>query len=473
MEHLVLMEVGRKQSYIFKSNKLRENIGASQIIQYVTEELPNKKLISFNGKAVMNGGGKSLYSFNTENESINFIKTVSEEILLKYEGIDVYFVKDIVDKTSDDFTEKIEELYVKLGNKKSLKFNSMKQVSLGIEKVCRSTGLPATHYDGDEVISEEINAKREFYNNNLRNSIVKNKDKVFPKVLNDIQSDDNSYIAVIHIDGNSMGNKFVDLANYYKNLIAKDKSYNEEYLNAMNKLSLDIDSIYRQAFDKVVDASVVDGAATIRPIILAGDDVTFVCKAEDALKLSRIFIEELNRNTVKIGETSIQLNAAAGVAFVKSHYPFSRAYDLAEELCSNCKVVLKRLGKDKSMIDWHILQGETSRSIKEIRSRQYMANGLKLTMRPIYLNDKNEFNNIDNFIDTLNLIQSNKVSRNKIKRLRGELTSGSDATRVYIDYYNLNESFNWFNENKAEYGIFNNTSVFFDAIEIMDLVKEI
>ena len=52
MEHLVLMEVGRKQSYIFKSNKLKENIGASMIIQYVTEDLPRNKMSTFNGKEI-------------------------------------------------------------------------------------------------------------------------------------------------------------------------------------------------------------------------------------------------------------------------------------------------------------------------------------------------------------------------------------------------------------------------------------
>ena len=66
MEYLVLMEVGKKQSYIFKSNKLKENIGASMIIQYVTEELPNNKISEFNGKEIMRGGGKSLFSFNNE-----------------------------------------------------------------------------------------------------------------------------------------------------------------------------------------------------------------------------------------------------------------------------------------------------------------------------------------------------------------------------------------------------------------------
>lgn len=473
MKYLVLMEVGRKQSYIFKSNKLKENIGASQIIQYVTENLPNNKISSFNGKEIMRGGGKSLFAFSTESESNEFIKVVSEEIISRFPGLDVYFVKDSMEESVDNFANKIEELYVKLGNKKSLKKNSMKQMSFGIEKICRSTGLPAVYYDKDEVISEEINAKRKFYDNSKNTSIINGRDKDFPKVLDELREDDNSYIAVLHIDGNSMGSKFVDLANSYRELIKKDKSYNKVYLEAMNNLSRDIDSVYTRAFNKVIDASIVEGKTTIRPIILAGDDVTFVCKAEDAIRLSRIFIEELNKNSVKIGDNTVLLNAAVGIAFVKSHYPFSRAYDLAEELCANCKTVIKKYGKDKSMIDWHVLQGENSASIQEIRKEEYIADGLRLTMRPLYLNSKEKFNSFDNFRWTLEKIQKDEVARSKIKTLRGEYTKGEQAATVYINYYKLNKYFDWFNKERCKNGILNNTAVFFDAIEIMDLVKEV
>lgn len=479
MKHLVLMEVGRKQSYIFKSNKLKENIGASMIIQYVTEDLPRNKISSFNGEEIMRGGGKSLFLFNSESDSTKFIKDISEEVLKKFPGLDVYFVKGSLDENNDNFTDKIEELYIKLGDKKSLRQNSMKQLSFGIEKICRSTGLPAVYYDKEEVISEEINSKRNFCDRNTKTSIIKGRENDFPKVLDELKEDDNSYIAVIHIDGNSMGSKFVDLANNYRKLIDNDKNYNKIYFEAMNKLSRDIDTVYTKAFNKVIDESISEGRVTIRPIIFAGDDVTFVCKAEDAIRLSRIFIEEINKNIVNIGEEEVVLNAAVGVAFVKSHYPFSRAYDLAEELCSNCKTILKRSNKDKSMIDWHILQGESSDSIQEIRKSQYVAKDtLNLTMRPLYFNDDSEFNSFENFKWALNHIQideekNSKISRNKIKTLRGEYTKGIQATNIFIDYYKLGEYFDWFNKVRCKNGILQNTAVFFDAIEIMDLVKEV
>jgi len=37
MGFLTILEVSKKQSYIFKSNRLRENIGASEIIEFVTK----------------------------------------------------------------------------------------------------------------------------------------------------------------------------------------------------------------------------------------------------------------------------------------------------------------------------------------------------------------------------------------------------------------------------------------------------
>ena len=156
---------------------------------------------------------------------------------------------------------------------------------------------------------------------------------------------------------------------------------------------------------------------------------------------------------------------------------FSRAYDLAEELCANCKAVIKSKKVDASMIDWHVLQGENTKSIQEIRRTQYDVDGLSLTMRPLYLN-KDEFNSFKNFKWALNHIQidENKekhISRSKIKALRGEYVKGERAAKVYIDYYKLNDFFNWFHKEKCSHGILNSTAVFFDSIEIMDLVKEV
>lgn len=69
MEYLVVMEVSQKQNYIFKTNRLMENIGASVIIREITEVIPERaaeEAVSQLGgtqKLILEGGGKSVYSF--------------------------------------------------------------------------------------------------------------------------------------------------------------------------------------------------------------------------------------------------------------------------------------------------------------------------------------------------------------------------------------------------------------------------
>ncbi len=61
MKYLAVLEVSQKQNFIFRTNRLAEQIGASILIREVTEELPRRyaKAEEF----VFAGGGKSVYEF--------------------------------------------------------------------------------------------------------------------------------------------------------------------------------------------------------------------------------------------------------------------------------------------------------------------------------------------------------------------------------------------------------------------------
>lgn len=468
----VLMEVGKKQSYIFKSNRLKHNIGASMIIKNITEDMPYEKLKKYNGVAIINGGGKGLYKFEKEDEAKMFVKEISMHVLENYSGVELYFVTRNIDLPKDDALNKIDELYVSLGKKKAKKEHLVNQVSLGIEKKCSSTGLPAVGYDKDGAVSQECKAKEEYYDKNIENYFAESGVK-FSNDLNRFIDDKKSYIAIVHIDGNSMGNKFIKLNNYYKGLNESGGNFNSNYIKALSKLSNDINCAYNNAFKKVIKESVRNGESTIRPVILAGDDVTFISTAKDAIRLTKIFIDEIRKISILIGDEKVGLNASAGIAFVKSKYPFSIAYDRAEELTSNCKRELKMKDVDASMIDWHIIQGDSDKCISEIRKEHYTANGLRLNLRPIYIG-KEELNSYDVFKEALEMVKSDNISRSKWKKLRGELVKGDEATKRYLQYYGLDEVL----ENKLggyslKNGIRNNTAVFFDAIEIMDIVEEV
>lgn len=69
--------------------------------------------------------------------------------------------------------------------------------------------------------------------------------------------------------------------------------------------------------------------------------MTMICKASLALDYVKVYLEEFeNATRQKLGADN-GLTACAGIAFIKSSYPFHYGYDLAETLCTQAKIVSK------------------------------------------------------------------------------------------------------------------------------------
>jgi hypothetical protein len=299
-----------------------------------------------------------------------------------------------------------------------------------------------------------------------------------------------SYIAVVHIDGNKMGDKFDKFKEQYRSNNCKiDLNYNKEYMKQLKEFSEKIKAAYFESFKDMCNAiyqnieklkdvtNIEQHKFPLRSLILAGDDVCFVTYGEIGIECARIFIESLNKKVISIkGGEKFKLNACAGVAIVKAHCPFSKAYELAEQLCANCKNKITQDNKgDYSMIDWHIEQGEISGSISEIRNKMYSLNGCNLNMRPLYINNPDSWRSYQNFKVALKNISSDKAPRSKIKELREVLRQGIDSSEKYIRVNSLENVIQPLNETKGNYGFYvedNRTCMYFDAIEIMDMFIE-
>ena len=122
--------------------------------------------------------------------------------------------------------------------------------------------------------------------------------------------------------------------------------------------------------EKLKDLSIKDKKFPVRRIITAGDDICFVTEGRIGLECAVTFIKELNKCQNK--EDKEGYAACAGVAIVHQKYPFYKAYELSELLCSNAKKYAASLSEDKSgkeisVIDWHIEFGEIKDTLKEIR----------------------------------------------------------------------------------------------------------
>lgn len=501
MGSLVLWEVSKKQAYIFSSNRLKENIGASIIVEKLVEELPTSVDSLYEDNLIYNGGGSSLYNFESNERARDFIKNISRRILEDYPGVEVFMTIVDYDEEEDKLTDKMDEAYRSLEVKKNRRLYSGRQVSFGIERKCYSTGNPAvdTEIDGEDkqkrYISEDIALKLKYSDGRNKKFKKLLPDKEMTKGFRDMASGEKNYMAVVHIDGNKMGQKFEKLREEFIYTKGSYKKTNKEYLRALKIFSDNIKNAYEDAFiamslalekNKEIlkdDTGIEEDKFPLIPIIVAGDDITYVTNGKLGIETARIFLEHLYKNEVEIydGNTT-KLNACAGVAIVRTSHPFKKAYTLAEELCDNAKKTLRieHPNSDYSLIDWHIEQSDIVGNIEEIREKSYktVEEEAKLFMRPLYLNlaDKKEWKTYDGFKEALNNlnhmeINSKKLARNKIKELREILNKGKSETELFLksnDIVNFFPRFPYTNED-AEYCFNEDTCMYYDLIEVMDL----
>ena len=515
---LVISEVSKKQGYIFKTNKLKENIGASTIIEYITEGLPKEKLAEVLGKDIAKikdenvvnaGGGNSLFIMDNEDDAKEFITRTTRTVLEYFPGVEFFMAYESFDYNNDSIIDAIDKIYKKLNDKKSARASVFRKKSYGIEQNCVTTGLPAyKRYDGsflskescikrdwsDEKKIEEFFEKKNWkrykekkYDENTISKVInkfENEGYRFTKEIEDLitEKDENSYVAIISLDGNKMGEKIEHMRNEARKREDKNNmaESNKNYIENLYKFSNNIKKYYEKAFIDMLSviSSNYDKKQNIeeklklkeknkgqdkklmpvRPIILAGDDVCFICNAKIALECVNLFIKSLNQQDNNI--EGKQLNACAGICMLKSSYPFDKGYEIAENLCKNGKAKIVD-SNDASLVDFHICQGEISTSLNEIRSRAHINKDVELNIKPFYINiteaiedekksgkyeriitKRDTFNTYENFKNEFKRVEEKtKDCKGKIRKLRDVFPQGIEKTRLFMNKNMITEDF--------------------------------
>jgi hypothetical protein len=483
------------QPYIFTSNRLRENISASYLVEQTTNNWVRKTLeeefkipkdkqheaintSGFPAEIIYAGGGNTLVLFTSLDIAKEFTKKLSKHILIHAPGINLVAVHKEFTWNQDLFSIVQSLMENELEQLKRAKISSSPLLGLGVTAACNSTqlaavGLSDKYIDKDEqdsyLISRETEAKliagkqaiqelRQQFQN-----LFKNKVDDFAYRMDHLgrSKNESSYYAIIHADGNNMGKRFKNFGE--EAIKANPNEPNRGYINAMRDLSNSVQEAGIKAIEKVI-ASIInsiddegkvmgkfslyqdkDGNKYLpfRPLIYGGDDITFVCDGRIGLELAAIYLQELEKKEIADGN----LLACAGVCIVKSHYPFARAYHLSEELCRSAKKFVKeqneQWGKELSGIDWHIAASGLFGSISDIRQREYRVIDGDLNMRPVLIqntgNQWRTWSNITQTVNTFNESQEWKDRRNKVINLREKLREGKDAVRQFCTAYKIDE----------------------------------
>ena len=506
MKHLMILEVSQKQAYIFSSVELKDNIAHSEHICQVTDPEYFRMIAEREGfpffperSLVYSGGGHTVLEFDSGEEARDFAYLVSRTVKKEFPGI-ALFIKTMAYDQEKTPGENLKELSKKLEEKKAVRQASFGQGSFGIERI---GGDLRKAVEAGDTVGKAERGKRILWKPRPepgREGFLWEGE--LPKRFDQLGNVKNqsSFIAVVHIDGNSMGKRVEEIRK------ANEGKDWDEYKEALKTFSQSVDAQFKCAYWEMMEQirlnleggvreklDLPEGCFPVRKIILAGDDVCFVAEGRIGLEAARIFIEKLSaKANCQDGKS---YRACAGVAIVHQKYPFYKAYELSEMLCANAKSFVASYQEKggASVIDWHIEFGELADSVEELREAYETRDGKRLELRPYLLSadqkvwESERERRYDRFRQLMVKIQNEQIAyaRGKFKNLREALKAGEKEAEYYLKSNLIHElalvgyereirTDRLFQGEGLERKIFVKTqdgkerSLYFDAIELLD-----
>jgi hypothetical protein len=519
------------QEYIYKNPKIKDVIGASGLVENIIENALTAAIkanpISESESCLLWKNEKAPLPFKDDAKKIQVLFIGGGNAYVLYESgelcykINKAMSKYIMENTYSlqlavSVCEKTEDYAADMSNLRNgmetVKAEMKVSKTVGAMPVMQieiKTGLPAV----EDNMSTEARLKKQYKEHHKSES---NEEKSLDKI---------SKMAVVHLDGNNMGLRI-------RNLMESTDSY-EDAVNRMRAISFSISNSYEKVFKEMKTEMLSernegdksnriegDEPTVIREIVVAGDDITYVCNADIAIKSVEYYCKKISGYTMNMflkndstcsvpSEQDIEeygFSVCCGIAFVGSHFPFSIAYDVAENCCDEAKDRGKRYAKEihektnsynenrcGNFIDFQVCKDISCRDLYMTRSREYYTpDGDSLLLRPYYIETEYDpkemkdmlsdkpfaFKYLVEYIRFFN--DADTMPRSLSKKLRNHYCLGKnmvdvDAAFLYSRNWKLPD--NAGNATEATRTAFwikglnddHMTARYFDALELMDV----
>jgi len=180
------------------------------------------------------------------------------------------------------------------------------------------------------------------------------------------------YLALIHADGNGVGSG-----------AGQSDSERARFFHRSRVL-------LRRAVQKAINTHCPDtGRAPLIPLMLGGDDLLLVARAEIALPFVVTLCAELE--TLQEDSNGFKLTLGVGVVFAKHTIPIHRLHEVAEQLAASAKRRFRGLSSEgepkRSVVDWAVFSTAWVDDPEEVRRRDWLrgsGNELRvLSQRPV------------------------------------------------------------------------------------------
>lgn len=481
------------QKYVFTSNRLRDVVSASWLVQWATS--CDGALQGWRNQVLHGGGGSAVLAFDSMDEAKRFAGVYSRGVQESAPGLELVVTHYPV---QNGLAEALRNLQVVLARKKLERKANADALGLAVTAACGVTGLPATSIDPLEgtPVSKQVEMWRRADTRRKaearwRKDLESTSGWQFPAEIDELgrTRGDTSLYAVVHVDANDVGERIRTWLSHCVDKRLDETAVRGQYREWSQWLDAQFHGVWlclvRRVLSAIHDGSLQGsiqklnfklrpGKLPLRPVLLGGDDLTFLCDARIALDLAATALREIaGVDCPHLGKIS----ACAGVAIVRAHYPFVRAYEMAEKLCANAKSERRKQKHDGCWLDWHIGAARPTESVKEFRDRSYRANGFQLTCRPYRLGGSSSE------IDTWCWLSDTVLGagndgfrglhwgrrRNKVKNLAGLARQGPDAVRTALNAWRAVDRQLSLPDGLDDSGFWGDRTPLLDAIELFDV----
>lgn len=485
----ILFDTRSIQHYIFSGNELKTNIGASYLVDrlfsdilvkeilyeklhYIqcpndwksSEESEMEKDCKLKCEVAYIGGGNALILLNRSAflsgekalSAQDIVGLFTKRVLTYAPGLrtNVAIGALVLGEGDKAFKDSLAELYRRIKQNQNMICPQVNISYTGLTLLCDHSGETADARgleDGKpRYISSELHAKKHAVAHaNVAwaqrfEAVLKQQDGTytFPILLETLgQIETEDYVAVVHIDGNNMGAKFSNCRNLQERRILSRRvaTLVEKSFQALLKHIIDRYEIYCGVASKQGKKlfALQQRQLPIRPLILGGDDITFVCMSRVALDYVKFFIEEMHKGG---------MHCCAGIAILSTKYPFSRAYQLAQQLCVAAKAKARNhkissKGKesadnqpmDSSWLDYAIIHGETAATLEQMRQREYTGALGNLHFGPYVVGQPAFRFSVEKLMQGIAQLRS--LPHNKVKEMRLVLSKGKDDIDAFMQQF--------------------------------------
>ena len=373
------------QSYIFDSGKMKEMVGASELVKAlcdstldsVIRHLKLEEIIpkSKSDSSQLNGMSARQVFFSRRSGGVFTALFADKDMRDRFLGLWSILVTVLVPgletvhavSEGDDLQTLIRRTYDILGFNRNFPAPLLPEAG-PMHVLALRTGKPAVENrltaDGSRIWTDEagiakLAAADSASTGTLSDAFLSepNRNRSFPKNLEfDSEGNcefpfkkDSRYLGLIHADGNGLGQSLIKIRESFSN--------GAEYAVMLRLFSDRLEKSTREAAQRATDKLIAEynteaKALPMRPLVLGGDDLTVLVRADYAMSFMKDYCRAFEETTegnfrdlhdISGGKIPAKLTACAGIAYIKNNQPFMDAFELAESLCAESKRVSKAL----------------------------------------------------------------------------------------------------------------------------------